>query len=242
MHNIDFKEITETNVINVSTNEFPTGSAKKTYSKCIFLERKYNYYIISSEFKKCIENIYFKEMVMELIDFGLSRYNKNYSNRYMNTNFQLYQKYTYEDVCRLLEWEQGEVALNIGGYKYDKITKTYPVFINYDKSDDIEKTINYEDRFESESQLIAISKSGRTIESQDIVQAYNAEKDGVEMTLFVRKNKDDKISKEFYFLGKIKTVGKPHQFTMKNTTKTAVEIRYKLITKAREDIYDYIIS
>ncbi|MBD5639045.1 DEAD/DEAH box helicase [Clostridium botulinum] len=242
MYNIDFKEITKTNVINILTNEFPTGSAKKTYSKCIFLERKDNYYIISSEFKKCIENIYFKEMVMELIDFGLSRYNKNYSNRYMNTNFQLYQKYTYEDVCRLLEWEQGEVALNIGGYKYDKITKTYPVFINYDKSDDIENTINYEDRFESESQLIAISKSGRTITSQDIVQAYNAEKDGVEMTLFVRKNKDDKISKEFYFLGKIKAVGKPHQFTMKNTTKTAVEIRYKLITPVREDIYDYIIS
>lgn len=242
MYNIDFKQITETNVINVLTNEFPTGSAKKTYSKCIFLERQDNCYIISKGFKKCIENSYFKEIVMELIDFGLSRYNKNYSNRYMNTKFQLYQKYTYEDVCRLLEWEHGEVALNIGGYKYDKITRTYPVFINYDKSDDIENTINYEDRFESESQLIAISKSGRTIQSQDIVQAYNAEKDGVEMTLFVRKNKDDKISKEFYFLGKIKAVGKPNQFTMKNTTKTAVEIRYKLITPVREDIYDYIIS
>ncbi|EPY2272100.1 DUF3427 domain-containing protein [Clostridium sporogenes] len=241
-YNIDFKYTTETNLINILTNEFPTGSAKKTYSKCIFLERKDNYYIISSEFKKCIENIYFKEIVMELIEFGLSRYNENYSNRYMNTNFQLYQKYTYEDVFRLLEWEQGEVALNIGGYKYDKITKTYPVVINYDKSDNIESTINYEDRFESESQLIAISKSGRTTESQDIVKAYNAEEDGVEMTLFVRKNKDDKISKEFYFLGKIKAVGKPHQFTMKNTTKTAVEIRYKLITPVREDIYYYITS
>ncbi|EPY6470542.1 DUF3427 domain-containing protein [Clostridium sporogenes] len=242
MYNIDFNEITETNVINVLTNEFPTGSAKKTYSKCIFLERKDNYYIISSEFKKCIENIYFKEIVMELIDFGLSRYNENYSNRYMNTNFQLYQKYTYEDVCRLLEWEQGEVALNIGGYKYDKTTKTYPVFINYNKPDNIKDTINYKDRFESESKLIAISKPCRTIESQDIVQVYNAEKDGVEMTLFVRKNKEDKISKEFYFLGKIKAVGNPHEFIMENTEKTAVEIRYKLITPVREDIYDYIIS
>lgn len=242
IYNIDFKDITETNVINILTNEFPTGSAKKTYSKCIFIERQGNYYTISSEFKSCIENNFFKDMVMELIDFGLSRYNKNYSNRYMNTNFQLYQKYTYEDVCRLLEWEKGEVALNIGGYKYDKTTKTYPVFINYDKSDNINDTINYEDRFESESQLIAISKSGRTTTSEDIVKAYNAEDHGVEMTLFVRKNKDDKISKEFYFLGKIKAVGKPHEFTMKNTAKTAVEIRYKLITKVREDIYDYIIS
>jgi len=41
----------------------------------------------------------------------------------MDTSFQLYQKYTYEDVCRLLDWYKGEVALNIGGYKFDKKLK-----------------------------------------------------------------------------------------------------------------------
>ncbi len=206
------------------------------------MEKQGSDYVISKIFKEHLENKYFKNMVLELMKFGIDRYNKDYSNKYMNTCFQLYKKYTYEDVCRLLEWEKGEVALNIGGYKYDKITKTYPVFINYDKSEDITDTINYEDRFLCESQLIAISKSGRTISSEDIVQAYNAEKDGVEMSLFVRKNKDDKISKEFYFLGKIKTIDIPHEFTMKNTTKTAVEIKYQLITPVREDIYEYITS
>ncbi|NFS30454.1 DUF3427 domain-containing protein [Clostridium botulinum] len=241
-YNFDFTCTTETNVINVLTNEFPTGTGKKTYAECIFVEKQDSDYIISKIFKEHLENKYFKNMVLELIKFGIDRYNKDYSNKYMNTCFQLYQKYTYEDVCRLLEWEKGEVALNIGGYKYDKITKTYPIFINYDKSENITDTINYEDRFLCESQLIAISKSGRTISSEDIVQAYNAEKDGVEMSLFVRKNKDDKISKEFYFLGKIKTIDIPHEFTMKNTTKTAVEIKYQLITPVREDIYEYITS
>ncbi len=241
-YNFDFTCTTKINVINVLTNEFPTGTGKKTYAECIFVEKQDSDYIISKIFKEHLENKYFKNMVLELIKFGIDRYNKDYSNKYMNTCFQLYQKYTYEDVCRLLEWEKGEVALNIGGYKYDKITKTYPVFINYDKSENITDTINYEDRFLCESQLIAISKSGRTISSEDIVQAYNAEKDGVEMSLFVRKNKDDKISKEFYFLGKIKTIDIPHEFTMKNTTKTAVEIKYQLITPVREDIYEYITS
>ncbi|MGN2338678.1 DUF3427 domain-containing protein [Clostridium cagae] len=241
-YNFDFTCTTKTNVINVLTNEFPTETGKKTYAECIFIEKQDSDYIISKIFKEHLENKYFKNMVLELIKFGIDRYNKDYSNKYMNTCFQLYQKYTYEDVCRLLEWEKGEVALNIGGYKYDKITKTYPVFINYDKSEDITDTINYEDRFLCESQLIAISKSGRTISSEDIVQAYNAENDGVEMSLFVRKNKDDKISKEFYFLGKIKTIDIPHGFTMKNTTKTAVEIKYQLITPVREDIYEYITS
>ncbi|MEO2683290.1 DUF3427 domain-containing protein, partial [Clostridium butyricum] len=236
------KATTETNVFNILTNEFPTGSGKKTYAECIFIRQCGNDYSVSEIFKQHLENIYFKDMVSDLIHFGLYRYELNYSERYMDTDFKLYQKYTYEDVCRILQWEKGEVALNIGGYKFDKTTKTYPVFINYHKNDDIADTINYEDRFISNNKLIAISKSGRTSSSDDIVQAYNAEKDNVEMSLFVRKNKDDKISKEFYFLGKIKAVGDPIEITMKNTNKSAVEIIYDLNTTIRDDIYDYIIS
>lgn len=241
-YNINFTNSTEKNLINILTNEFPTGTGKKTYEQCIFIEGENDEIVISKEFKNLLKNNYFKSMVEELINFSLSRYKKNFSDRYKNTNFQLYEKYTYEDVCRLLEWEKGEVALNIGGYKFDKGTKTYPVFINYDKAEGIIDTINYEDRFISESKLIAISKSGRTIQSDDVMQAYNAERDGVEMYLFVRKNKDDKTSKEFYFLGKIKAVGKPHEFVMKNTNKTAVEIEYEITTPIREDIYDYLTS
>lgn len=241
-YNINLSLITRKNVINVLTNEFLTGQDKKTYAKCIFIQKQYDDYIVSKEFYNLLKNKDFKDMISELIEFGLNRYNQNYSKRYKDTSFQLYQKYTYEDVCRLLEWEKSEVALNIGGYKFDKKTKTYPVFINYDKHETIEDSINYEDRLLSESQLIAISKSGRTKKSDDVVQIYNAEKNDVSMYLFIRKNKDDKISKEFYFLGKIKAIGEPKEFVMKNTTKTAVEIKYQLLTPIRSDIYDYIIS
>ena len=241
-YNISFKSTTETNIVNILTNEFPTGSGKKTYAECIFIAKCDDDYTVSEIFKQHLQNKDFKSIILELITFGLYRYELNYSDRYMNTCFKLYQKYTYEDVCRILEWEKGEVALNIGGYKFDKSTKTYPVFINYHKNDDISDTINYEDRFISNNELIAISKSGRSAASDDIVQAYNAEKNGVEMSLFVRKNKDDKISKEFYFLGKIKTIGYPLEFTMKNTNKSAVEITYQLNTPIRDDIYEYIIS
>lgn len=241
-YNITITSLTEKNLVNIFTNEFATGTGKNTYSKCIFLEEDFHDYKISKEFKSLLQNHDFKNIVEELVDFGISRYKSFYSNRYMDTNFQLYEKYTYEDVCRLLEWEKGEVALNIGGYKFDKITNTYPVFITYNKSEDIVDTINYEDRFISQSEIIAISKSGRTIESEDIVQAYNAEARGIKMYLFVRKNNDDKGSKEFYFLGKIKATGEPLQIRMKNTNKTAVEINYQLATPVRDDIYEYITS
>ena len=241
-YNISFKASTETSIVNILTNQFASGTGKETYNECIFLKKADLDYATSDIFTECLKNEEFKIIIVELIEYGIDRYKKFYSERYMDTSFKLYQKYTYDDVCRLLEWEKGEVALNIGGYRFDKTTKTYPVFINYNKSEDINDSINYEDRFVSSSQLIAISKSGRTKKSADVEQAYSAEKDGVEMSLFVRKNKDDKLSKEFYYLGKIKTVGTPTPITMGNANKVAVEIEYQLYTPIREDLFDFIIS
>jgi superfamily II DNA or RNA helicase len=230
-------------VINIMTNEFPSGSGKKTYEDCIFIEQSSGGgYVPRPEFMKMMENEEFAAIIGELIEFARHRYKRDYSDNYQDTDLVLYQKYTYEDACRLLNWEHNEVPLNIGGYKYDKATKTFPVFINYDKSDDIQDTIKYEDHFTSRDSLIAISKQSRTVESEDVQTFLHAEERGVSVELFVRKNKDDKISKEFYYLGRMKATGRTQEFIMANTDKTAVEIEWKLDTPVREDIYEYIVN
>ncbi|MDD2968106.1 MAG: DEAD/DEAH box helicase [Lachnospiraceae bacterium] len=250
------------NVINIMTNEFPAGTGKRTYEKCVFLEKEQNElsrerririrtyaeqflgkdveYHVSKNFSKMLANPEFYQILKELVEFGISRYQTNYSVRYGNTDFVLYQKYTYEDACRLLGWEHNEVPLNIGGYKFDKKTKTFPVFINYDKSEDISDTTKYEDHFTSNHRLIAISKSGRSIQSEDVQNFLYAKERGIDVQLFVRKNKDDRISKEFYYLGSMEATGVAKEFTMPNTEKTAVEIEWSLDTPVRSDIYDYI--
>ena len=230
------------NVVNMMTNEFPTSAAKKTYSQCVFLEKEGEDYRVSKSFGEMLQNEDFYNILEELIDFGISRYKENFSKRYQDTDLVLYQKYTYEDACRLLKWERNEVPLNIGGYKYDKKTKTFPVFINYDKQDNISDTTKYEDHFTSYNRLIAISKSGRSIESEDVQNFLNAKERGIDVQLFVRKNKDDKISKEFYYLGRMYATGEVKEFTMPNTDKSAVEIEWVLDTPVREDIYEYIVN
>lgn len=230
------------NVINMMTNEFPTSAAKKTYAQCVFLKKEQNDYGISDSYEKMLQNPEFCAILEELVDFGISRYKVNYSYHYQDTNLVLYQKYTYEDACRLLNWERNEVPLNIGGYKYDKKTKTFPIFINYDKQDNISDTTKYEDHFVAENRLIAISKSGRSMDSEDVQNFLNATDRGIDVQLFVRKNKDDKISKEFYYLGRVIATGNAKQFVMPNTDKTAVEIEWELETPVREDIYQYIVN
>ncbi len=242
IYSIEIQEKTITNLVNIFTNKFLTGASKNTFSDCVFMQKKESYYITSDKFKILLENKYFFDMIKELIEFGKKEYNRKYSNKYANTQLVLNEKYTYEDVCRLLEWEQNEVPLNIGGYKYDSKTKTYPVFINYHKEDDIQDTIKYEDKFLSSKNLIAISKQARTSDSDDVQNFIHAKSRGITVELFVRKNKDDSTSKEFYYLGRMTATGKTADFTMPNTTKTAVEIEWILDTPVREDIYEYITS
>ena len=232
------------NLVNVMTNEFPAGTGKKTYASCVFIEKKESDYQPAKLFSEMLDHKEFYDILNELVEFGISRYWRDYSQCYEQTDFVLYQKYTYEDVCRLLNWGQNEVPLNIGGYKFDKKTKTFPVFINYEKEDDISDTTRYEDHFLEgcRDRLVAISKSGRSLQSEDVQNFLKAKERGIQVDLFVRKNKDDKISKEFYYLGHMTASGRAREFTMTNTEKTAVEIEWILDVPVREDIYEYIVN
>ncbi len=244
-YGIRMSEAQKKNIINVMTNDFPAGSGKKSYAECVFIEKDDGAgtdYHVSKPFEKMLADRDFYEILKELVEFGISRYERDFSDTYRDTDFVLYQKYTYEDVCRLLNWETNEVPLNIGGYKYDKKTKTFPIFINYDKSEDISDTTKYEDHFTSNSSLIAISKSGRSMASEDVQNFLYAAERGIQVHLFVRKNKDDKISKEFYYLGYVQASGRAREFVMPNTDKTAVEIEWLLDVPVREDLYEYIIN
>ena len=63
--------------------------------------------------------------------------------------------------------------------------------------------------------------------------------------LFVRRNKDDKEAKEFYFLGEIFTQGNPTQIQMETPAgkmDNAFEIYYHLDVPVRDDVYNYIVG
>ena len=241
-YHVGMNEQVEKSVIRNLKNEFPKEEERRKYSDCDLVEKNTDgSYSLSSKFQKALLNKNFRQMILELLDFGIEQWKEKYGQIYRDTNFTLYQKYTYEDVCRLLNWNKNLNAQNIGGYYYDSDTKTLPVFINYHKAED---AIAYEDRFVSEGHLIALSKHPRKITSSDAVHIYkqSEEDKNNRIFLFVRKNKDDNEAKEFYFLGEIFAEGNPRQIYMEKTKDNAFEIDYRLDVPVRSDIYDYIVS
>lgn len=240
---LDIKKELAVNIRKVLSNKFqPNKNDAKQYMLAKIVAEtsiNFNEFIRTESFTKAIKSNDFVIMLLDVIEYGIRQYNEKYSDKYKNTDFVLNEKYTYDEVCRLLLWNKNVTALNIGGYMYNKETNTMPVFINYHKEDDIKDSINYEDRFLNESTLIALSKSKRSMDSLDIKRLQNYEKNNMKIYLFVRKNKDDKNSKEFYFLGEIHPQGKYEEVNI-TEKETAVEIYYKLDTPVRADLYDYI--
>ena len=237
-----YSKIVEESVIRNLTNEFAKEEERKKYASCVLIKKVDEGYELHPEFRALLmRDPEFSKMVKELIEYGIETIEDKYAQPYKDTNFQLYQKYTYEDVCRLLNWKKNLNAQNIGGYFYDTTTKTLPVFINYDKTED---AIAYEDRFVSQQNLIALSKHPRKLDSSDADHFYKrtAEDRDNRIFLFVRKNKNDKEAKEFYFLGEIFAKGSPIPIKMEKTKDDAFEINYTLDVPVRDDIYEYMTS
>ena len=239
---IAFTKNTLDNLINQFTGNYIVGSEAPQYNKVIFACYDKGKLLINDTFEKMLISVIFKNEITKIIEFGLYTYNKSYSNNHNYLSFCLYAKYSYDDVCRLLDWEKNEVATNIGGYKYNSKTNTLPIFINYHKDESISDSIKYNDYFISRNVLSWISKNKRYLNSPDVQNIVNSNCNNTKILLFVRKNKDDKEnSKEFYFLGEITPITEPKEVIMASGDH-AVNFEFLLETPVREELYDYIVN
>lgn len=232
----EFTEQIKVSLIRNLTNLFTISNEQAKFSNCIFIKESDNDYIISDIFKSVLQDEKFYFQINEILDFALKRYQKYYQNKYKDTNLVLYQKYTYEEVCYLLNWPQKINPNAMAGYFYEKTTHTMPVFINYIAPD--KKRVDYTNEFLSNTLITAYSKSNRKLDSSDAKHIYNANKEQNKLYLFVRKPSEDKEAKEFYFLGEIIAQGKP-EFAPKYN---GFKILYKLDTPVRADIFDYLTT
>ena len=150
--------------------------------------------------------------------------------------FILNEKYSREDVCKLLNWPKSINPQNIGGY----IIQGYncPIFVTYHKSENISSTINYEDRFVDRSKISWMTKNGRKLNSKEVGKLISPD---LNRYLFVMKS--DNEDRTFYYLGKIyPVVEEMNEVMMPNSNKSVVNIPMKLKNPVEERLYQYLIT
>lgn len=139
----------------------------------------------------------FKNLFVDVIKAGLLN-----ARKYDKENtFTIEKRYTRSDVNRLLNWQRKIPAQSIGGYF---IENGYcPIFVTYVKSNDIDDSIKYEDRFISNSKIHCYTKNGRKLGQGETLKMFAGVSEGtpkLTYLLFVKRS-DAEDDDEFVYLG-----------------------------------------
>ena len=155
-------------------------------------------YRFNKEISKSLENNHgFKNLFVDVIKAGLLN-----ARKYDKENiFTIEKRYTRSDVNRLLNWQRKIPAQSIGGYF---IENGYcPIFVTYVKSNDIDDSIKYEDRFISNSKIHCYTKNGRKLGQGETLKMFAGVSEGnpkLTYFLFVKRS-DAEDDDEFVYLG-----------------------------------------
>lgn len=173
---------------------------KKYYSKDLLVMEKDS--IKKTEyFTELLKNLTFKNFLEDLTAVAALKFEKSFNPEKYNDGFILYEKYTRKDVCRILNWLKDESSVLYG---YRLKYNTCPIFVTYRKSDDVSKSIRYEDYFIDNNRFHWMSRNRVTKKSKDIDLIDNQNKNSLRIPLFIKKSDDKNEGKDFYYIGDLK--------------------------------------
>ncbi len=223
------------------TNRFElTDQAREATAGMTFIEdRGDNFWAPDPGFMRTLrEDAAFMPMIQELLTFILRRWRKVYAKHAKDSLLCLGSVYTYEDVCRMLDWNRLIPAQNIGGYFYDDTTHTLPIFINYAKPDG---AIAYADRFLSRDEIVCLSKTNRKTTSKDAQRMTRQPgyKD-TRVHLFVRRNKGKNAVLSFYYLGEVDPASGATKAKIEGSDAPVFQITWRLSQPVEPGLYEYL--
>lgn len=193
----------------------------------VFCSRNEEAKALSEEFKKELDR---------LIEYGLLRYKDIYA-RHDDNNMVLYEKYSRKDVCRLMNWDKDESS-TMYGYRIKH--NTCPIFVTYEKKEDISDSTKYEDTFIDNRFFSWMTRNGVSLDSRESVDIINYKKTGLKICLFIKKS--DGEGMDFYYMGEAEPVQWRETTIQNNKGKILpiVNFVFRLKNSVREDIYEYL--
>ena len=179
------------------------------------------------------------EQMQDVITLGLRRYKDIYVDMQDEMGLALYRKYSRKDVCRILNWEKDDSS-TIYGYKIKN--GTCPIFVTYEKKENIASSTKYEDVFLNSQIFSWMTRSRVSEQSEEAQKLIHWKDNGLKILLFIKKS--DGEGSDFYYMGLA------HPLTWRQTEiyndagkkLPIMNFELQLENCVREDIYNYFVS
>lgn len=179
--------------------------------------------------EKVLVNKNYKDLISDILNYGLISYEKRYGNKNLGVPFfKLYEQYQMIDAALLSNYEKIHSSFRGSGLITNG--KEYFLFIDLHKEEDIKDSINYKDEFinrsifqwQSPNSTAQSSERGKNI-------IFNRE-NNINLHLFVRKYKKiDGMAQPYIYIGKGDTVDFKDE--------KPITVKLKLHNKIPENLY-----
>lgn len=161
-------------------------------------------------FESLKQNAEFKAYVHDILDYGTYRFESLYiqDDPDIVGGFVRYGRYSRKDVSRILNYDTNREG-TLNGYQI--VGHTCPIFVTYEKCDDISANTKYEDRFVSPQEFSWMTRARVRLTSSQIPAIQDSR---TRKLLFVKKS--DAEGSNFYYIGDLKVLGDPVETTIAN--------------------------
>ena len=188
-----------------------------------------------------LKNDTFRTYLIDNINCAISIFKDEFEIQLYKNGFLLYKKYTRKDVCRILNWPQNWES-TVYGYKI--FNDSAPLFVTYQKAEDISESTKYNDHFVSRNEFAWESKSNRTLKSPEIIKLSNSNNNDLRLLLFIQKSNDE--GTDFYYMGDVDVIEDSIEQGVKQNDKgndiPVVHFNFKMQQPVQGSIYDYIVE
>mgnify|MGYP000045772796 CR=1 FL=1 len=210
----------------------------KTLGSSNLVEQNGDLIYISKFFNQQLTNATFHNFLLDSVNYGISRFVKNFELENYLDGFLIHQKYSRKDICRILNWKKNEESTMYGySIKYN----TCPIFVNYHKEDNIAASTKFEDKFINSSHFQWFSKPRRNIQSKDVTAIRN-HNNSLRLSLFIKKSNGE--GSDFYYMGDVKPIDESFVETTilddKGKSVSVVKVIFKLNQPVEDSLYDYL--
>lgn len=242
-YNVKLTENDFRGMLRLLSPEFYTQNDQKKYGNITYVKFQENNFFRTDEFSALLKSELYKAELKDCLEYGIKRATLKPEERIEDNNLILYRKYSRKDICKVLNW-MSDCSSTIYGYKTETSTAEYtcPIFVTYEKSENISETTKYEDEFIDDATFNWMSRSRRTSKSEEVAALIDQPNNHIKIMLFVKKS--DGEGSDFYYMGKMK-YSEFKDTTMNGKDGTdipVVNIKFNMETPVPQTLYNYLTA
>jgi superfamily II DNA or RNA helicase len=153
-------------------------------------------------FGKILENVDYKKFIVDVINYAIFRYEKEYKSEYYGVpHFKLYEQYKMADAALLSNYRKMHSSFRGAGLLANG--NDYFLYIDLHKEEDIKESINYQDKFIDQRFFQWQTQNSTSQQSERGQNIIRNKQRGINLHLFVRKYKEiDGKNEPFIYIGK----------------------------------------